>query len=438
MNSVDQRSLFTSRAPNRVFFLLFFFGFMFVSGWRWSIISSSTVSLFFTLPVLVSTHDESARFLRVDLLEYWIAAFVWILTFAFFFKTFLKSLIGQRHLSPSGNDNQGSPSPFESRGLGKGALAAFAFVALTAPFLAPFQPSSQGDLTSTRLLKPLEKAIVTESTELTIGGEPPTAIPNALVRNLEKANLFLLGRQEKFVRFTGSPVSGDRVARTQVRTFLLGTDDLGRDVLSRLIYGTRISLGIGFSAMLCTIFIGCLIGFIAGVCGRWVDKLLMRLTDLFLAFPTLFLVIALVAFFGSSTILLIVLLSATGWMSVARLVRGETLVLKEREFILSARLLGRSSIQILRTHMLPNVTPTILVACVLQLGNVILAEAALSFLGLGVQPPTPSWGNMIGESMGFLDSAWWVGVFPGAALSLVVVSANLAAQRLERSSSTLE
>jgi peptide/nickel transport system permease protein len=313
-------------------------------------------------------------------------------------------------------------------------LVGFVFVALTAPFLAPFRPSSQGDLTSTRLLKPLEKAIVAFEPELLTEAESSTESSSWIIRTVDNANRFLLNRRERFAHFTGSFTMGGQILPTQVRTFFLGTDDLGRDVLSRVIYGTRISLGIGFCAMICTVLIGCVVGFAAGVYGTWADRILMRLTDLFLAVPALFFVIALIAFFGSSTVLLITVLAVTGWMSVARLVRGEVLPLREREFILSARLLGRSGFQILRDHMLPNVTPTILAASVLQLGNVILAEAALSFLGLGVQPPTPSWGNMIGESMASIDSAWWVGVFPGIALSVLMVTVNVIAESVEKAS----
>jgi peptide/nickel transport system permease protein len=257
------------------------------------------------------------------------------------------------------------------------------------------------------------------------------------VRLLDRANDVLLNREERFTRWGASATFATPVVPDQIKTFFLGTDDLGRDVFSRVIYGTRISLGIGFAAMCCTIMIGCLIGFLAGVLGGWTDKLLMRMTDLFLGVPSLFLVIALLALFGNSTVLLVAALSVTGWMNVARLIRGEVLMLREREFILSARLLGRSSVEILRDHMIPNVLPTILVASVLQLGSVILAEAALSFLGLGIQPPTPSWGNMIGESMAYLNSGWWVGIFPGIALSTLVVSANLFAERIEKDSHVL-
>jgi len=321
--------------------------------------------------------------------------------------------------------------------LGKVVLLIFVFLALTAPFVAPFQPSSHGDLMTTRLLKPLEGGVVTSSDMLEGESSTLAATSNSLLRLLDGANHVLLSRQEKFTRIGGPTAAEEQGERSRTATFVLGTDDLGRDVLSRMIYGTRISLGIGSAAMCFAVLLGCLIGFLAGVYGGWTDRLLMRFTDLFLAVPALFLVIALIALFGNSTTLLIAVLAATGWMSVARLVRGEVLVLREREFILSARLLGRSSVQILRDHMIPNVAPTILAASVLQLGNVVLAEAALSFLGLGVQPPTPSWGNMIGESMAFIESAWWVGVFPGIALSLLVISANLVAEGIEKAARTL-
>jgi peptide/nickel transport system permease protein len=434
MSIADQRSFIFRKTLGGVFLVMLFFGFMFISGWKWNLISASATSLLFTPIIILFGSGESARYLRVDLWEYWIAAFVWILTFGLSLRYFLKLLFKPTRSSTSQNRNLDSHPYVRWRGASKVVLVAFVFVSLTAPFLAPFRPSSQGDLTSTRLLKPLEKGIIAVEPELMTETEASTGSPSWIVRTVDNANRFLLDRRERFAHFTGSYTMGGQILATQVRTFFLGTDDLGRDVLSRVIYGTRISLGIGFCAMLCTVVIGCLIGFLAGVYGSWADRILMRLTDLFLAVPSLFFVIALIAFFGSSTVLLIAVLAVTGWMSVARLVRGEVLMLREREFILSARLLGRSSVQILRDHMLPNVTPTILAASVLQLGNVILAEAALSFLGLGVQPPTPSWGNMIGESMAFIDSAWWVGVFPGIALSILMVTVNVIAESVEKAS----
>lgn len=437
MNRSRHGFLFFSRTTNTALSCLFFIVYLFVSVWRWEIISCSAISFVLTPLALMFTQAESSRFLRSDLWEYWVAAAVWILILVALIRRLYPAFLHGRRKSIS-QDSATPPRLFlESERIGKLVLIVFVFLALTAPFVAPFQPSSHGDLTTTRLLKPLEKGVVTR---LEIPETESRSLPSAsvsMLRILGEANHVLLSRQEKFTRLSGVSTLEGQVEPARIRTFYLGTDDLGRDVFSRIIYGTRISLGIGSAAMCFAVFVGCLIGFLAGVYGGWTDRLLMRFTDLFLAVPSLFLVIAFVALFGNSTALLIAVLAATGWMSVARLVRGEVLMLREREFVLSARLLGRSSLQILRDHMIPNVTPTILVASVLQLGNVVLAEAALSFLGLGVQPPTPSWGNMIGESMAFLESAWWVGVFPGIALSTLVISANVVAEGIEKAARTL-
>jgi peptide/nickel transport system permease protein len=251
---------------------------------------------------------------------------------------------------------------------------------IAAPLIAPSAPEFQGDLRTAKLLQPLSSVLVGSG----------------------KASFYFFG-----------------------------TDHLARDVFSRLLYGIRLSIIVGGAAMVCSIVLGSIVGFLAGMTGGWIDALLMRATDLFLALPSLFLIIALVAFFGNSTPLLVIVLAATGWMSTARLVRGEVLLLREREFIHAARLLGRSNAEIVRAHMVPNVMPVIVASSVLQLGNVILAEAALSFLGIGIQPPTPSLGNMIGESMAYIGSAWWIGIFPGIALSGLVVAVNLLGDRLQ-------
>jgi peptide/nickel transport system permease protein len=214
--------------------------------------------------------------------------------------------------------------------------------------------------------------------------------------------------------------------------FWLGTDNLGRDVLSRLLYSIRLSLVVGLCAMALSLLLGSLIGFASGLSRSGVvDQILMRIVDLFLAVPALFLIIAVVAFFGNSTVLLISVLAGTGWMNVARMVRGEVLHIRGREFMLAAHMLGRSTARIVIDHVIPNILPTVIVAAVLQLSNVILAEASLSFLGLGIQPPTPSLGNMIGESLAYFDRGWWVGVFPGLVLTLLVVSVNGLAENLQ-------
>jgi len=402
---------------------------------RWGIVYPSVVSLGLTPVVLLFTQLESQDVLKAGLVEYWVAGFVWLATGIFLTRRFVGLFLSRKRRWRE-SDSSARPRGLLAPRINASytVLTLFVFVALTAPFLAPFSPTSQGDLITTRFLKPLERGIVLSASVPLDQVEPSFLTSSGMGRFLGRMNTKLLSRDERIVRFGAQPPG---VNEGQTRIFFLGTDNLGRDVLSRIVYGTRVSLGIGFAAMCCSIVLGSIVGLIAGLLGGWVDRLLMRLTDLFLAFPSLFLIIALVAFLGNSIFLLVAVLAMTGWMGVARLIRGEVLMLRDREFVLAARLLGRSSVQIIRDHMLPNVLPTILLASVLQLGNVVLAEAALSFLGLGIQPPTPSLGNMIGESLAYASSAWWVGFFPGVVLSALVVSANVVAENVQKASSLL-
>jgi len=211
---------------------------------------------------------------------------------------------------------------------------------------------------------------------------------------------------------------------------VLGTDGFGRDLLSRIVYGARISLSIGFLAVVLSAVIGTLAGVLAGYFGGWVDSLIMRLVDLMLGFPRLFLILIVIAFVGPSFFWVILVLGFTGWMGVARLVRAEVLSLKEREFIQAARALGLSTARIMARHLIPNTLAPILVFMSLTIGNVILIEAGLSFLGLGVQPPTPSWGNIINLGRKNLLDAWWISTFPGLAIVLTVLSFNMVGDAL--------
>lgn len=206
---------------------------------------------------------------------------------------------------------------------------------------------------------------------------------------------------------------------------LMGTDQASRDVLSRILYGARVSLGIGLTVMVLSISLGTFLGAVGGYWGGWVDLLIMRVVDVFLAFPRIVLLIVLVAVFQPSLALIIAALSLTQWPLSARIVRGEILALKERDFAEAARALGFSRRRILFRHLLPNAMAPVIVVAALGVGNTIVLEAGLSFLGLGVQPPTPSWGSMVADGWSHLFDAWWLTTFPGLAIVLAVLAFNL-------------
>ncbi len=205
---------------------------------------------------------------------------------------------------------------------------------------------------------------------------------------------------------------------------LLGTDEIGRDVLSRLLYAGRVSLVVGFAAMLVTILLGSVIGLVAAYYGGWVDTALMRLTDVFLSFPTIYLLLVLAAFVRPSVLSITLIVGATAWMEVARVVRGQFLALKEQDFVAAARALGASDARIMLRELLPNGMAPIIVAATLNVANAILAESYISFLGYGIQPPQASWGIMLNNAQDFFTRAPWLAVLPGVAITLSVLAFN--------------
>lgn len=207
--------------------------------------------------------------------------------------------------------------------------------------------------------------------------------------------------------------------------FPLGTDTLGRDVASRLLYGARVSLAVGFSAVVIAGAIGVALGLVAGYYRGRVDDVLMRLGDVQLAFPVLVLAVAVLAVLGASLFNVVLVLGVTGWITYARIVRGETLSLAQRDFVEAARALGAGDAYIVRRHLLPNVLPPIIVVATFSVARVIIAEASLSFLGVGIPAPEPSWGSMLDEGRNYITTAWWLALFPGLAILVLVLGINL-------------
>ncbi len=207
--------------------------------------------------------------------------------------------------------------------------------------------------------------------------------------------------------------------------FLLGTDALGRDILSRIIFGARISLMIGVVAVLVRGSFGVVLGLLAGYYGGKVDGVIMRIGDVQLAVPFLILAISVMSVLGPGLQNVIIVLGATGWIVYGRIVRGEVLSVREKEFVQAARVLGATDRRILAKHILPNVSASIIVVATLEVARMIIAEASLSFLGLGVQPPMPSWGGMVADGRDFLSTQWWVSTFPGLGIFVTVMLINL-------------
>jgi len=247
----------------------------------------------------------------------------------------------------------------------------------------------------------------------------------ALAGGLIVLLMFLLAAIASLVSSDPSAIDVSRSLLPPSWAHPLGTDDLGRDVLVRMLYGARISLLVGFVAVGISCLIGIFFGALAGYYGGWIDSLIMRFVDIMLCFPTFFLILAVIAFLDPSIWNIMIVIGLTSWMGVARLIRAEFLSLRQRDFVLAAQALGASDFRLIFRHILPNAMSPVLVSATLGVAGAILTESALSFLGIGVQPPTPSWGNMLIVGKQTLGSAWWLSVFPGLAILITVLGYNL-------------
>lgn len=309
-----------------------------------------------------------------------------------------------------------------------------------APIISVTNPDFEKDLSVTKLLPPFSKVKTLNLVKEENGSSDRLAqflkLKNEVIKRSYDENIIFVDsvkngstvtyyQKERAFQIDSSKVKyAGRKLFVGKKIFLLGTDELGRDIFSRLVYGARVSLFVGLGAVIITMAFGLMLGFSAGFFGGWIDSSLSRFTDMLLAFPMIFLIILILALFGNSLISVIAVLGFSGWMSLFKIVRGEVISIKNKEYFITAKMIGLSNYKLLIKEVLPVITASVVVNLVFQYGNVILAEAALSFLGLGTGGSYPSWGQMIEAGQSYLTSAWWMIFFPGITLFITLFTAN--------------
>lgn len=331
-------------------------------------------------------------------------------------------------------------------------IVSLIFVFIFAPLITKVHPEFQKNINVTKLLPPLSSVKVVHLNDKSENIQSSTfqlkkdkIIPRSFNESVVfvdsiKAgeNVIYYQQGKKFLISKKSIAGADGKPLITSKLFLLGSDEFGRDIFSRLIYGARISLTVGLGAVIVAFIIGSFLGFVAGYSGRWIDILLNRLTEMFLTVPSIFFVILILALFGNKVVTVILVLGISGWMSLFKIVRGELIVLKKKDFFISAKLIGLRKRDLFLKEILPVIIVPVIVNLIFQFGNVVLAESALSFLGLGTGGEYPSWGSMIDSGKNFINTAWWLILFPGAALFAVIFAVNSTGRKISSSINMLK
>ncbi len=318
-------------------------------------------------------------------------------------------------------------------------------IALTSPIISPNDPAFHKDIQITKLLSPMKSLNYLKLKVNKNNLSQKDIVEKILFENFDEERIIyfnqikvegsnvLLLRSNSIEKFSIQAIeTKNGKPKIFKKTFILGTDEFGRDLLSRIIFGIRISLLIGIFSVLVSFMLGSFIGYSAGIIGGFVDNLLMRIVDFFLSFPILFFVIFLIAFIGNSIFLLVVVFGFSGWMYIARIARNETIACMKKEFIQTLILAGQTKFKIIMKHILPNTFTPILITLIFQFSNVVIAESALSFLGLGVQPPTPTLGGIIKTGYDYFSLASWISFSSAFALIIIVLTFNLIGEGLKK------